>query len=92
MPPAHGSCFVNPCSALEGGRLNFTCDDGYLLEGVSNLVCLNNAQYTAAVPQCVGETYTALVTIAIFMYICMIVCRGVSCILSWTKCFVFTKL
>lgn len=54
-PPAHGSCSADPCFALEGGRLNFTCDNGYLLEGANDLICLNNAKYTAAVPQCVGE-------------------------------------
>ena len=69
-PPTHGSCSTNPCLALEGGRLNFTCNSGYLLEGANDLVCLNNAKYTAAVPRCVGESKTIL---AIVIYVCCVV-------------------
>ena len=36
--------------------MNFTCNDGYVLEGANDLICLNNVQYTAAPPRCIGES------------------------------------
>ena len=59
-PPSNGKCSSSPCSALEGGRLNFTCNNGYLLKGVTDLVCLNTGEYTAAVPECIGKRHRLL--------------------------------
>ena len=69
--------------------MNFTCDNGYLLEGANDLICLNNAKYTAAVPQCVGEAETIFLEIVIHAHM---YCRGMSYLLDWTQCPVLTKL
>ncbi|XP_065890349.1 scavenger receptor cysteine-rich type 1 protein M160-like isoform X4 [Dysidea avara] len=49
-PPFHGSC--DPCVGSEGDMVQFSCDEGYQLNGATSTVCLNTTQWTNHPPQC----------------------------------------
>jgi len=52
-PPFHGSC--DPCVGSEGDMVQFSCDEGYQLNGAASTVCLNTSKWTNHPPQCTGE-------------------------------------
>ena len=51
--PVHGS--VGPCSNLPGQACQFSCDQGYVLNGATRRTCNNDGAWTGLQTQCNGE-------------------------------------
>ena len=51
--PINGSVTLN--STVEGSIANYTCDEGFLLDGPVVRMCGSNGMWSGSTPQCEGE-------------------------------------
>ena len=66
--PANGSTVVSS-TTLNAVALH-TCNDGFVLVGQSERVCLENAEWSAPLPSCEGNHRAAIETDYVIFYIC----------------------
>ena len=74
MPEISSNGMVSFNSTVEGSMANYTCDEGYILDGVVQRTCEENGQWSGDVPQCQRKL------ISITMIIASIeICLAVNC-------------
>lgn len=55
-PPANGQMVADASgTAVLGGKIQFTCNEGYLLTGQQELECQENRQFNGAPPTCISK-------------------------------------
>ena len=53
LAPINGSVTLN--GTVEGSIANYTCDEGFLLDGPVVRMCGSNGMWSGSTPQCEGE-------------------------------------